>query len=149
MKCSFGISHFLEEISSLSLLFFPSISLLKYTIKCCQLYALCPTVNLQNLIILQKWSFVPFIITCKCLGTERWYTTDWLSYMCVCSVMFSSLHPWPVAHQVLLTMEFFRQDYWSGLPFPPPEALPNPGTKPMSPASPHCRCILYHWAAYD
>ena len=31
-------------------------------------------------------------------------------------------------------MEFFRQEYWSGLPFPPPGALPNPGIELVSPA---------------
>ena len=31
-------------------------------------------------------------------------------------------------------MGFFRQEYWSGLPFPSPEHLPNPGIKPGSPA---------------
>ena len=31
-------------------------------------------------------------------------------------------------------MEFFRQEYWSGLPFPYPGDLPNPGTEPGSPA---------------
>ena len=41
-----------------------------------------------------------------------------------------------VAHQVPLFMEFSRQDYWSGLPFPSPGDLPNPGTEPMSLASP-------------
>ena len=35
--------------------------------------------------------------------------------------------PWTVASQALLSIGFFRQDYWSGLPFPPPEDLPNPG----------------------
>ena len=39
-----------------------------------------------------------------------------------------------VAHQAPLSMGFFRQEYWSGLPYPPPGALPNPGTKPRSPA---------------
>ena len=33
-------------------------------------------------------------------------------------------------------MGFPRQEYWSGLPFPSPEYLPNPGIEPMSPASP-------------
>ena len=33
---------------------------------------------------------------------------------------------WTVAHQVPLSMEFSRQEYWSGLPFPSPENLPNP-----------------------
>ena len=35
--------------------------------------------------------------------------------------------PWIVAHQAPLSMGLFRQEYWSGLPFPPPGDLPNPG----------------------
>ena len=42
--------------------------------------------------------------------------------------------PWTVAHQALLSMGFSRQEYWSGLPFPSPGNLPNPGIKPRSPA---------------
>ena len=42
--------------------------------------------------------------------------------------------PWTVAHQAPQSMEFFRQEYWSGLPFPSPEDLPNPGIEPGSPA---------------
>ena len=42
--------------------------------------------------------------------------------------------PWTVARQVPLSMEFSRQEYWRGLPFPSAEDLPNPGIKPMSPA---------------
>ena len=38
------------------------------------------------------------------------------------------------AHQAPLSMGFFRQEYWSGLPYPPPGDFPNPGTKPRSPA---------------
>ena len=41
---------------------------------------------------------------------------------------------WTVAHQVPLPKGFSRQDYWSGLPFPPPGDLPNPGIEPISPA---------------
>ena len=41
--------------------------------------------------------------------------------------------PWTVACQTPLSMGFFRQEYWSGLPFPSPEDLPNPGIKPRSP----------------
>ena len=37
--------------------------------------------------------------------------------------------PWTVAHQAPLSMGFFRYEYWSGLPFPPPEDLPNPGVE--------------------
>ena len=57
-------------------------------------------------------------------------------YMCVsCSVVSNSfVIPWTVAHQVPLSMEFSRQEYWDGLPFPSPGDLPNPGTECGSPA---------------
>ena len=42
--------------------------------------------------------------------------------------------PWTVANQVPPSMEFSRQEYWSGLPFPSPGDLPNPGIKARSPA---------------
>ena len=42
--------------------------------------------------------------------------------------------PGMVAHQAPLSMEFFKQEYWNGLPFPPPGGLPHPGIKPVSPA---------------
>ena len=43
--------------------------------------------------------------------------------------------PWTAARQSPLSMEFSRQEYWSGLPFPPPGgALPDPGIEPASPA---------------
>ena len=41
--------------------------------------------------------------------------------------------PWTVAHQAPLSMGMPRQEYWSGLPCPPPGDLPNPGIKPRSP----------------
>ena len=42
--------------------------------------------------------------------------------------------PWIVAYQALPSMGFSRQEYWSGLPFPSPGDLPNPGIEPGSPA---------------
>ena len=48
------------------------------------------------------------------------------------SVLFMT--PWTVAHQAPLSMGFPRQEYWSGLPFPPPGDLPNPGIEPESPS---------------
>ena len=42
--------------------------------------------------------------------------------------------PWTVAHWAPLSMGFPSQEYWSGFPFPSPGDLPNPGTKPESPA---------------
>ena len=41
---------------------------------------------------------------------------------------------WTVACQAPLSMEFFRQEYWSGLPYLPPGDFPDPGIKPGSPA---------------
>ena len=42
--------------------------------------------------------------------------------------------PWTVAHQAPLSMGFSRQQYWSGLPFPPPGDLSDPGIEPRFPA---------------
>ena len=44
--------------------------------------------------------------------------------------------PWTVGCQALLSMGFPRQEYWSGVPFPTPGDLPNPGSEPVSLASP-------------
>ena len=51
-----------------------------------------------------------------------------------CVQLFAT--PWTIAYQVSLSMGFSRQEYWSGLPFPPPRDLPNPGIKPESPVAP-------------
>ena len=48
--------------------------------------------------------------------------------------------PWTVAYQAPPSMEFSRQEYWSGLPFPSPEDLPNPGSNL---GLPHWRQMLY------
>ena len=47
--------------------------------------------------------------------------------------LFSTL--WTIAHQAPLSMGFSSQEYWSGLPFPSPGDLPNPGIEPASPVS--------------
>ena len=49
--------------------------------------------------------------------------------------------PWTVAYHAPPSTGFFRQEYWSGLPFPSLEDLPNPGIKP---GLLHCRQMLYH-----
>ena len=60
--------------------------------------------------------------------------------MCMCTHLLSHVWffatPWTVACQALLSREFSRQEYWSGLPFPPPWGLPNPRIEPTSLASP-------------
>ena len=62
-----------------------------------------------------------------------------LNCMRVCSVVCVlrlCAAPWTVACQAPLSMGCSRQKYWSWLPFPPPEDLPDPGIKPVSLASP-------------
>ena len=80
---------------------------------------------------------------CSPWGCTELDTTERLSsnnlHVCVLkslSLVWLFTTPWTVAHQVPLFMGLLRLEYWSGLPLPPPEDLPNPGTKPMSPASP-------------
>ena len=51
-----------------------------------------------------------------------------------CVRLFATL--WTVAHQAPLSMGFFRQGYWRGLPRPPPEDLPDPGIEAASPVTP-------------
>ena len=56
--------------------------------------------------------------------------------MCALSLGHAQLFAtaWTIAHQAPLSMDVFRQEYWSGLPFPPPRDLPDPGIQPASPA---------------
>ena len=44
--------------------------------------------------------------------------------------------PMDLAHQASLSMGLSQEEYWSGLPFPCPGGLPDPGIKPTSPAAP-------------
>ena len=59
-----------------------------------------------------------------------------LTYVCVLSQVQVFLTSWTVAHQAPLSMGLFRLEFWSGLPFPFPGALPYPGVEPMFLASP-------------
>ena len=64
---------------------------------------------------------------------------DYSQHVCVLS-LFSCVGlfatPWTLACQAALSMEFSRQEYWSGLPCPPPGDLPDPEVEPTSPVSP-------------
>ena len=57
------------------------------------------------------------------------------------SVMSDSATPWTVAYQAPPSMEFSKQEYWSGLLFPSPRDLPDPG---INQGLLHCRKMLYH-----
>ena len=55
--------------------------------------------------------------------------------VCVCESLSRapvSVTPWTITRQVPLSLEFSRQEYWSGLPFPSPGNLPNTGAEPRS-----------------
>ena len=64
-----------------------------------------------------KFFIVVFCLSVKLLSCVRLFTT-----------------PWTVTYQAPLSMGFSRQQYWSGLPFPSPGDLPDPGIEPGSPA---------------
>ena len=56
------------------------------------------------------------------------------AYVRACCHVWLFATPWTVACQALLCMGFSRQEYWSGLPCPPPGDVPNPEIIPMSPS---------------
>ena len=51
-----------------------------------------------------------------------------------CVQLFAT--PWTAKRQAPLSIGFYRQEHWSGVPFPPPGDLPDPGVKPVFPGSP-------------
>ena len=57
--------------------------------------------------------------------------------------------PWTVPHQASLSMGFPRQEYWSGLPFPSPGGLPDPGIKLASHALQEDSLLLSHWEVQE
>ena len=68
-------------------------------------------------------------------GALCWISTPRTTVLCAQSrLLFAT--PWTAARQAPLSIGFSRQDYWSGLPFPSPGDLSNPGITPLSPASP-------------
>ena len=72
------------------------------------------------------------VCVCVCVRARTRASVCARSLSCV--QLFATL--WTLACQSPLSMEFSRQEYWSGLPFPPPGDLPDPGTEPMSLVSP-------------
>ena len=64
-----------------------------------------------------------------------------LCAVCLVAQSCLTVTPWTIVHQAPLSMEFSRQEYWNGLPFPSPGSLPDLG---IEPGLPHCRQILYH-----
>ena len=76
-------------------------------------------------------------IILMCISCFIYFLFMTLLAVCVCvslSVLSESATPSTVAHQAPLSKGFSRQEYWSGLPFPSPGDLPDPGIEPTFPA---------------
>ena len=73
------------------------------------------------------------------VGSALASPNSFVHYWLLCAVLSRFSRVWlcatpgTVAHQAPLSMGFSRQEYWSGLPFPPPGDLPNPGIEPGPP----------------
>ena len=92
------------------------------------------TVSLTLSIFLNSPFYVSLFIA---LGLVCPLFSSSLRCACVRAQSLSSVRlfvtPWTVAHQAPPSMEFSRKEYWSGLPFPSPGDVPNPGIEPRSP----------------
>ena len=71
------------------------------------------------------------------------YITSFIVAVCVLSRVGLFATPQTVAHQAPLSMGFPRQEYWSGLPFPPPGDSPDPGNGPTSLVSPALAAVFF------
>ena len=91
--------------------------------------------------------------------SRSWLHVGTVSLTCFCYTVCVLSHfshvrlfatRWTVALQAPLSMGFSRQEYWSGLPSPPPGDLPNPGIDSSSLISPALAggWVLYHWEAH-
>ena len=69
------------------------------------------------------------VCVCVCACVRACVQAQFCTHLCVCVWL-----PWTVARQASLSVEFFRQECCSELPFPPPENLPDPGIGPTSAA---------------
>ena len=98
-------------------------------------YDLISLIDLRSLIDFQFIFFFPLLWGCDSL------------FVCMLS-RFSHIWLiailWTIARQAPLSIGFSRQEYWSGLPWPPPRDLPNPWLELHLPLL-RCRWILYHW----
>ena len=98
-----------------------------------------PSLNLFNFALNSHWSTVhpSHLITSSTVKDLPWVSPppgSLPSSGLVAKSCPTLATPWTVACQASLSMGFSRQEYWSGLPFPSPGALPDPGIESRSPA---------------
>ena len=90
-------------------------------------------------------SHVSFIVRCVFLFSPLWVSVKAMLSHFSCVLLFGT--PWAVALQGPLSAGFSWQEYWSGLPYPPPRDLPNLGVKAVSPELQVGSLLLSHWGS--
>ena len=97
---------------------------------CLSLLRLCTPFNAY-------WPVVPLQWAAISNGCPSMLLTGRLSVVCIYVCVVSHVRLFAIAwtHHTPLSIRFSRQEYWNGLPFPPPGVLPNPGIEPVSPVS--------------
>ena len=97
------------------------------------------------LYLLHKLNDNFFIVSNTLYAIDIIYTFKWNEILlrgCTCAQSCPTLcNPMNWSRQAPLSMEFPGQEYWSGVPFPSPEGLPDPGIKP---GLPHCKQMFSH-----
>ena len=90
------------------------------------------SLNGKSLLHYRGLRFCDCLFVCFSIASSRAIKSCQLCYIQLlsCVQLFATL--WTVAHQTPLSVGSSRQDYWSGLPFPLPGDLPDPGTEPVS-----------------
>ena len=129
-KTSFLISFFYQLISTFSCLPF-SIPLLKKFPSIAQFSLPCMCVQMLSYLQSQSFLNVYHVSSQQSLCTIVSYAC--VKFLRLCPILCD---PMDVARQASLSMGFSRQEYWSGLPFPSPGDLPDPGIEPRSLMSP-------------
>ena len=99
------------------------------------------TLHSENMYLQRVFWFLKYLLTLRekvtrFFGLKQW----WCNGRCVHAKLFSHVRLfvtlWTRAHQASLSMGFFKQEYWSGLPCPPPGDFPSPGIESASPVVP-------------
>ena len=105
-----------------------------HKIKRCLLLEKKAMTNPDSILKSRDITFLPKVCIVKAMVFPVVRRMDVSSSSVSHSVVSDSLWPTRLALQAPLPMGFSRQEYWSGLPFPSPEGLPDPGTEPWSPS---------------
>ena len=118
---------------------FPFPSYGKHNKDSCPLFSLPPLASWLSPVLLHVALPGMACWVISCLFNGSWLLIFWPPRLCMLS-HFSHVQLfvilWTIVHQAPLSMGFSRQEYWSGLPFPSPGDIPEPGIEPGSLTSP-------------